>query len=386
MKHLFSILTALCVLLLSSCDTTAPHTNGHDLQLEYATSNGRLCKSGSVYYTYAWNRLLYYDDASDSSGVLCGRADCSHQDVNCNAYVDTSAAGIQVYDNKIYWIENFNTLCRADLDGSHHEQVRKVERIDGYDARLYLHRGFLYTSVGTVLVKGAQTWVDLNIYQYDMTDPQSEPNLLYTGTYDNNQEFSYQCRFSGDQIYFIVSYGGIGNDGVYEGELYQYDIQQKTLHPLWSGALYGYVFNVVLDEEGFHILTTHETWQGDQVSNSVQYMKYCFANQQMETSEIIDIPAEEGFWGMGLEEGYFMMLPGMMSSGSPYRIYDWNQNLIREGNISGNYLFCIGCDETGLLFQQEDLWGSPWKYRLIRIPFSPEQEEELLIQYTEEPT
>ena len=67
-----------------------------DAQSEYATSNGSLCKEGTVYYAAANHRLLYYDEATKTSGLLCGRADCSHDDMNCDAYIDSSGAGIQI--------------------------------------------------------------------------------------------------------------------------------------------------------------------------------------------------------------------------------------------------------------------------------------------------
>ena len=46
-----------------------------DVQSEYATSNGSLCKEGNLYYATANKRLFYYDEATKTSSLLCGKAD-----------------------------------------------------------------------------------------------------------------------------------------------------------------------------------------------------------------------------------------------------------------------------------------------------------------------
>lgn len=90
----------ICIFLsLACCSCTQEGQEDivfDDVQSEYAMSNGSLCKEGTIYYATANNRLFYYDEKTKTSGLLCGRADCSHDDMNCDAYIDSSGAGIQI--------------------------------------------------------------------------------------------------------------------------------------------------------------------------------------------------------------------------------------------------------------------------------------------------
>jgi hypothetical protein len=77
-----------------------------------------------------------------------------------------------------------------------------------------------------------------------------------------------------------------------------------------------------------------------------------------------------------------MMLPGLYANTAKYRIYDWEGNLIREGEAPGKELICNGCDSTGWLFQQENYSSEKREYVLIRIPVSPAEKEDVLMRYT----
>ena len=391
-KHKRISLIALTVVLLFCCscgqEPVAANTSD-DAQTKYATSNGVLCKEGDIYYLAVLDRVLYYDETSGASGILCGRADCNHEDADCDAYID-STTGIQIYNGEIYWIENLSILCKRDLDGRNHEQGKVLVRPDhqpltvGVNPRFNIYQDHLYVSVVKEKVTEGKPKNEVSVYRYDMTDLDAEAYEVFRKDYPGDQECNYCCRFYGDRVYIMVDYGGVGNEGQYEGELYQYDLKKEKLDQLWTGSLYGHVFNAVVDEEAVYVLTNKGIYEGEDFRLSSQIYTYWFEEQNMQISQAIDIPEEEGLRGTGLEKGYFMMLPGtLMASVSPYRIYDWDGNLLREGEVAGNFLYCIGCDETGWLFRQDDASNYPVQsYRLIRIPFDPAEEEEVLIRYS----
>ena len=384
----------ICILLsLACCSCTQENQTDvvfEDAQSEYATSNGRLCKEGTVYYALSGNRLCYYDEATKTSGLLCGRADCNHEDMSCDSYIDPSGAGIQIYQEKIYWIENLSFLCRMDLDGRNHEQVQLLTRPDnhpllaGMNPRFSIYGDHLYVSVVKEKVTAGKAENEVSVYQYNMVDLNAEAHEVFRKNYPGEQGCNYHCRFYQDMIYIMVDYGGVGNDGQFEGELYRYDLKKESLEQLWAGSLHGHVFNVVVNEEGVHVLANKGIYEGETRRTSSRVYTYGFEEQNMQISEVIDIPQEEGFLGTGFENGYFMFFPGaLMESVSPYRIYDWDGNLLREGKVSGNFLYCIGCDDTGWLFKQDGDSNYPiWSYKVIRIPFDPEEEEEILIRYS----
>ena len=64
---------------------------------------------------------------------------------------------------------------------------------------------------------------------------------------------------------------------------------------------------------------------------------------------------------------------------SEYKLYDYDFNLIREGKVPDNKLYCAGIDETGI-FLEEFYWSDTRDYyKVYRIPTTAEGEEELLI-------
>ena len=387
LKKIFATFMSFMMICCSCAQKGQTDVVFDDVQSEYATSNGSLCKEGNVYYATANKRLFYYDEATKTSGLLCGRADCNHEDMSCDAYIDPSGAGIQIYQEKIYWIENLSFLCRMDLDGRNHEQVQLLTRPDnhplmvGLNPRFSIYGDHLYVSVVKEKVTAGKAENEVSVYRYNMADLDAEAHEVFRKNYLGGQECNYHCRFYQDMIYIMVDYGGVGNDGQFEGELYQYDLKKESLAQLWAGGLHGHVFNVVVNEEGVHVLANKGIYEGETRRTSSRVYTYGVEEQNMQISEVVDIPQEEGFLGTGFENGYFMFLPGVLR-GSPYRIYDWDGNLLREGKVSGNFLYCIGCDDTGWLFKQDDSNYPIWSYKVIRIPFDPEEEEEILIRYS----
>lgn len=49
--------------------------------------------------------LIYYDKENESSGPLCGKAECLHNDAECNAGMGKAEShGLSVYDGKLYFL------------------------------------------------------------------------------------------------------------------------------------------------------------------------------------------------------------------------------------------------------------------------------------------
>ena len=82
--------------------------------------------------------LLYADHGSDTIIKLCGRPDCSHTDIDCNACFK-SAASICYYDGFLYTFDIENgDLFRINLDGTQRVSVYNIssyESENGYRGR-----------------------------------------------------------------------------------------------------------------------------------------------------------------------------------------------------------------------------------------------------------
>ena len=81
--------------------------------------------------------ILYGDNNSDTVIKLCGRADCTHDTTDCNAYVGSTCFAISywngylyaVYEEYVESIGNHNLiLCRMNLDGSNRVVVRDLHQ------------------------------------------------------------------------------------------------------------------------------------------------------------------------------------------------------------------------------------------------------------------
>ena len=103
-----SILLCFLVIIFSSCNDpgilleekfdTDVYLPDYDVQKEYVHSGGNFAKNGSIYYVKVGTWLFYYDEVTSTSGKLCGKAECLHNDKQCNAYIG-DGVGLQVYDN-----------------------------------------------------------------------------------------------------------------------------------------------------------------------------------------------------------------------------------------------------------------------------------------------
>ena len=59
-----------------------------------------LTESDSTIYKLVIDRIYYYDKASGISGPICGKPDCDHTGMDCDAYIGTGRA-IQYYNNSL---------------------------------------------------------------------------------------------------------------------------------------------------------------------------------------------------------------------------------------------------------------------------------------------
>ena len=114
-----------------------------DVQKQFMESKGWLQKYNGVYYIYSYDTkyIYYYDEASRTSGKLCGKGECTHDTSDCNAY-NPFIMNIQIYHGYLYWINTEGNLYRCDLTGNNREAVQKLSASDG--CFFLMHRGYVY--------------------------------------------------------------------------------------------------------------------------------------------------------------------------------------------------------------------------------------------------
>ena len=106
--------------------------------------------------------ILYSDTDSDMVIKLCGRADCTHDTKDCNAYVGETCFAISCWNGSLYavyeeYVESIGNhnliLCRMNLDGSNRIVVRDLHQFAlendlEYASYSLMTDGYLKFSIG----------------------------------------------------------------------------------------------------------------------------------------------------------------------------------------------------------------------------------------------
>lgn len=110
-----------------------------------------------AFYSLSERQIIYYSETGKHEfHVLCNKPDCDHRSEDCNAYVGFA---VGYYNNHIYYIyqdniRNYYVLARMNMDGTGHEDVLDLPRIEdkvtgasiqsvSEDSAMF-HNGFLY--------------------------------------------------------------------------------------------------------------------------------------------------------------------------------------------------------------------------------------------------
>ena len=187
-------------LLLDEKFDTEEYLAAYDVPKEYLTGGVNiLARNDTVYYVNLGDWLYYYDDQIGVSGRLCSKAECTHDNKNCNAYIGNVVSGLQVYDGHIYWI-NGSALTRVDLSGENREIVQNLSVFSGMFPRFYIHRGYVYTGDVQNKVEAGKAFGVFSFKQFKLGDKEDKGKDIYTC---QGSIYSYLCAPYKNQIYFF---------------------------------------------------------------------------------------------------------------------------------------------------------------------------------------
>ena len=142
-KRLIQILTASVLLLyLSGCSTLGRiPANAHPeaMNCDVSTFHGYAnAKSDHVIYFQIHpgtqdGLLAYYDTTSETGGLLCGKAECTHRDENCNASLPYWTEAFACHDGYL-WFDlpimdgtDEHAVFMCDADGRNRRKIRVEE-------------------------------------------------------------------------------------------------------------------------------------------------------------------------------------------------------------------------------------------------------------------
>ena len=142
MKHFLAVLILIgCACMLFACNSkTKTVFTGEAYTQNHGTE--RLCETDSAYFIAKPHEsksqdsatlYLYYCDKAGLTGFspYCNRAECSHSDTDCNAYLGICKA-IAAYDGQILYVtDNMSgrtspKLMRMGIGGMSHEEICEI--------------------------------------------------------------------------------------------------------------------------------------------------------------------------------------------------------------------------------------------------------------------
>ena len=393
-KYFFRIIVILCMMFAVSCQEedhlldpkfgTEEYLPDYDVPMEYAASNGKVTRFGDVYYAGMGNIAVYYDTVSRVTGAVCGKADCTHNSMACNAFLDLgNITGLQIYDGKIYWLQGAGysrILYRMDLDGNNREQVQVLDDISGTAPRFAIHRGYVYTTVMKSEVRDRQSYSVLEIKQYVLGQKEQEPYVIYTGEYTG--DLRYNCRFHGNHMYVAVDNDVELEEKSFNRQFFSYDMKAQEWKLLWEDTLPWTTRAYIVDETGADIL---EIQLGEDYS--IQRVRLDFASG---TRTVVGEEYALGDQSASMIEGYvaiYTFYKPEPEESHTCLILDWDTfEVLAEHEIQGGYVYCYGGDEDGFLFQQDALELPNEKdaiesYKILQVPYAQDEEPRYLMQY-----
>ena len=240
-------------LLLSGCqnnELTEPTESGGNqtyLSAEYSAQNKYLLTSATSFQetdgffcgtNLTGNYLQYYDKDTGISGVLCADPACSHDSVECGAYMH-SGATLSYYGGSLYWISKGSSdsgdvyLWRSDLSGTNREKIKCIsfeKVIFPYQPQRYvIHQGMLYIVGSSSVVDGTQTGYRVSLLSQDLSGDEG-----FTALYD--EVFPYganaTARFVGESIYLSVV--TFQDGGPVDLSVIKFDTQKDTSEVIYQ--------------------------------------------------------------------------------------------------------------------------------------------------------
>ena len=214
-------------------------------------------------YSFHPTFILYSDYGSDTVIKLCGRADCDHNNADCNAFID-EGNNIYYHEGYIYAISGMGgtmegyegtrcTLIRMDMDGSNRVTILDLDQFAqglGYD---YAECNMIDN--GECLF-GVYEWVEvesgpneqafdsnwIGTYRYALDSSMEEPQLI-----ESEGGHLYHC---GDVFLTLMNGAQEGGYDGYDFSYWDWDMETDTItyltdHPGIAGFYgkeYGYYF------------------------------------------------------------------------------------------------------------------------------------------------
>lgn len=204
MNRIIPMILIICCFLLSSCNTQKVSMENNEYSDQNSHLYGELVSAENVVYFIAddeeagYKKIMYYDKATESCNSLCGKPECTHDSLTCNAVISQgSAFGLGLFHDKIYWIADKISmndmyegrfLYQMNPDGTERKEIRVISEPGNPDAELtgsvyvgYTDDYIILAGGRTVMSSGNQHYY-ATIQAFSFSDPKKDFQISDTET------------------------------------------------------------------------------------------------------------------------------------------------------------------------------------------------------------
>ena len=248
MKKMLSFITMVMFLVIcSSCSGTKENVvtdTSYDINM-WPKWSADICRNKTGYYIAG--ESFIYTMENGTIMALCNKADCTHNDKNCNAYLENIQKQTIWYDgNKLYVvageIRGAYYVYEIETDGSGSKKICELFQTAGiksFGITCNYKDGYAY------YILDLQTTSDITrgIYSQKLyrlkLEADAEPELLYENE-DKSVSTSFgRCYFYEDDMYVVVNKRTASGNGS-TSVLYRYSIKEDVMAPFLDKFVYYY--------------------------------------------------------------------------------------------------------------------------------------------------
>ena len=369
------------LLLLTSCSNAGTENQRIDSDRSFSQYSTYVCETedtvyfmteDSIYYenlgNYPGSMLYYIDKITGISGPLCGKPECGHDSMNCNAYItNVIVLGLADYNGRLYWIANTGEkhyVYSAAYDGTDRQTVRELGDNDSevrFEQPVIMtafHRGYVYlTSNPSAIVDGEEQYRNY-IYAYSLDSGGEDFVIL---DYESTDWIDARTQLYGNSMYIFLL-DRSKEDGT--SKLLKWDVETHELETLFDGKTpFAPTVDFWATEEGvFLIGTTFNDPVTDKEGNGVWERNVYFYDFSAGEFELLFPIIGAGGITFGFSDGLFTVKNDRELWRNPENafditVYDFNGQTVFADTFDTNILpFYVGmmhfagADEKNLYF------------------------------------
>lgn len=351
-----------------------------DVQKQFMESKGWLQKYNGVYYIYSYDTkyIYYYDEASRTSGKLCGKGECTHDTSDCNAY-NPFIMNIQIYHGYLYWINTEGNLYRCDLTGNNREAVQKLSASDG--CFFLMHRGYVYMYECQGTVQEGQMVNTLIIRQCQLDSKEDMGKIILEEHSTLNTR--YHVQIYGNTLYLVTDRYESMNSTEWQRMIRSYHIGSGEWEIIKEETTSGWIRSLYI-ENGQIQAIEHKTDMVE-LRGCVRQIVYNMLTDEEVTTEWIEFEPNKT-WSTHIMPGYIFMIetaPHTEEGVLKYQLINTDGEVVKEGKAEGLQPMYCGADDTGIfvrfMYSEASESGMKTYFKMVRIPYEAESDVEYLV-------